>query len=74
MPTVLLFADYSCKHICGPGITLTAGALHDAGLVPGRDYRMVVIGLDGDGPAVARQLRGRAPAQPARRGAARWRC
>ena len=56
VPTVLLFADYSCKHICGPGITLTAGALHDAGLVPGRDYRMVVIGLDGDGPGVARQL------------------
>ena len=56
MPTVLLFADYSCKHICGPGITLTAGALHDAGLSPGRDYRMLVIGLDGDGPAVARQL------------------
>ncbi len=58
MPTVLLFADYSCKHICGPGITLTAGALHDAALVPGRDYRMVVIGLDGDGPAVARRLIG----------------
>jgi len=56
LPTVLLFADYSCKHICGPGITLTAGALHDAGLSPGRDYRMLVIGLDGDGPAVARQL------------------
>ena len=29
-PTVLLFADYSCRHICGPGVTLTAGALHDA--------------------------------------------
>jgi protein SCO1/2 len=56
LPTVLLFADYSCKHICGPGITLTAGALNDAGLVPGRDYRMVVIGLDGDGPVVARHL------------------
>jgi len=56
VPTVLLFADYSCKHICGPGITLTAGALHDAGLMPGRDYRMLVIGLDGDGPMVARRL------------------
>ena len=53
MPTVLLFADYSCRHICGPGITLTAGALHDAGLTPGRDYRMIVIGLDQDGPALA---------------------
>jgi protein SCO1 len=56
IPTVLLFADYSCRHICGPGITLTAGALHDAGLHPGRDYRMMVIGMDGDGPARARSL------------------
>jgi protein SCO1/2 len=56
MPTVLLFADYSCRHICGPGVTLTAGALHDAGLRPGRDYRMIVIGLDGDGPIRARTL------------------
>jgi protein SCO1 len=56
LPTVLLFADYSCRHICGPGITLTAGALHDAGLVPARDYRMIVIGMDQDGPALARKL------------------
>jgi protein SCO1 len=56
MPTVLLFADYSCRHICGPGVTLTAGALHDAGLKPMRDYRMVVIGMDQDGPALARKL------------------
>lgn len=57
VPVLLLFADYSCKHLCGPGVTLTAGALHDAGLVPGRDYAMIVIGLDGDGPAAARALR-----------------
>lgn len=57
VPTLLLFADYSCKHLCGPGVTLTAGALHDAGLVPARDYAMVVVGLDGDGPAAARRLR-----------------
>lgn len=56
VPTVLLFADYSCRHICGPGVTLTAGALHDAGLRAARDYRMIVIGLDGDGPALARTL------------------
>jgi protein SCO1/2 len=56
VPTVLLFADYSCRHICGPGVTLTAGALHDAGLRPGHDYRMIVIGLDQDGPALARKL------------------
>ncbi len=55
-PTVLLFADYSCRHICGPGVTLTAGALHDAGLMPGVDYRMIVIGMDQDGPVLARRL------------------
>lgn len=55
-PIILLFADYTCAHLCGPGITLTAGALHDAGLAPGRDYRMIVIGLDQDGPAAARAL------------------
>ncbi|MBA2935558.1 hypothetical protein HZF05_15840 [Sphingomonas sp. CGMCC 1.13654] len=56
MPTVLLFADYSCRHICGPGVTLTAGALHDAGLKSGVDYRMIVIGMDQDGPVLARRL------------------
>lgn len=56
IPTILLFADYSCRHICGPGVTLTAGALHDAGLKPGRDYGMVVIGMDQDGPVLARKL------------------
>lgn len=57
-PTVLLFADYTCRHLCGPGLTITAGALHDAGLVAGRDYRLVTIGLDPrDGPAAARAMR-----------------
>jgi protein SCO1/2 len=56
VPTVLLFADYSCRHICGPGVTLTAGGLHDAGLKPGRDYRMIVIGMDQDGAALAAKL------------------
>ena len=53
-PTLLLFVDYSCQHLCGPGLTLTTGALHDAGLIPARDYDLVVIGMDGDGPAKAR--------------------
>ena len=56
VPTVLLFADFTCRHLCGPGLTLTAGALHDGGLTPGTDYRMVVIGLDQDGSAAARAL------------------
>lgn len=56
--TLLMFADYSCRHLCGPGLVLTAGALHDAGLVPGRDYRLLLIGMDRDGPARARAFAG----------------
>lgn len=56
VPTVLLFADFTCRHVCGPGLTLTAGALRDAGLRTPRDYRLIVIGLDGDGPAAARAM------------------
>lgn len=55
-PTVLLFADFTCRHICGPGITLTAGALHDSGLRTPRDYRLIAIGMDQDGPKAARAL------------------
>jgi protein SCO1/2 len=57
-PVVLLFADYRCRHLCGPGLTLTAGALHDAGLAPGQDYRLATIALDpGEGPSDARAMR-----------------
>ena len=45
-PLVLLFADFTCRHLCGPGLALTAGALHDARLAAGSDYRLAVIGLD----------------------------
>ncbi len=56
-PLVLLFVDYTCAHICGPGLTLTAGALHDSGLVAGRDYAMAIVGIDpADGIAAARAM------------------
>lgn len=45
-PIVLLFVDYTCKHICGPGLTLSAKALADSGLEIGRDYNFVAIGMD----------------------------
>ena len=45
-PLVLLFADFTCRHLCGPGLTLTAGALHDAKLAAGAEYRLAVVGLD----------------------------
>ena len=57
-PAVLVFADYRCTSLCGPGLVLTSLALDQAGLKPGRDYRYVVIGLDqADPPAVAAAVR-----------------
>ena len=42
-PLVLLFADYTCPHICGPGLVMTASALRRSGA---SGYRFAVIGLD----------------------------
>lgn len=71
-PVVLLFADYTCRQLCGVGLTLTAGALHDAGLIPGRDYRLIVLGFDPkDKAADARRMRDtHLAALPAERAAA----
>ena len=58
-PVVLLFADFTCRHVCGPGLTLTAGALHDSGAVAGRDYALAVVGFDPrDTPADASAMVG----------------
>ena len=45
-PLVLLFVDYTCKHICGPGLTLSAKAMADSGLTIGRDYNFALVGMD----------------------------
>ena len=45
-PSVLILADYACQALCGPVLTLAATALAHSGLSAGRDYRLVVIGLD----------------------------
>lgn len=45
-PLVLVFADYACTSLCGPALSVTAARLGDAGLDPGRDYRLAVLGLD----------------------------
>lgn len=67
-PSVLIFADYTCRHICSPGLALTAQALGATGLTPGRDYALTVIGIDPrDTAADARHLlAGAAPAAIAR--------
>jgi protein SCO1/2 len=43
---VLVFADYTCRTLCGPILSFAAGALEKSGLTPGADYRLIVIGLD----------------------------
>lgn len=65
-PLVLVLADYTCRHVCAPGLALTAAALANTGLAPGRDYRLAVVGLDPrDGPAAARAMAARIGATPA---------
>ncbi|WP_409189787.1 SCO family protein [Bradyrhizobium sp. RDM4] len=58
-PTVLLPADFTCTEICGPALTIVASALQQTGLAAGRDYSVVVFGIDaGDDPAAARRFVG----------------
>jgi protein SCO1 len=57
-PAVLVFADYTCRTLCGPILEFTVNGLEHSGLKPGTDYRLVVVGLDPkDGPAQARTMR-----------------
>jgi protein SCO1/2 len=45
-PALLIFADYTCRSLCGSILALAAVGLDQTHLVPGRDFRVVVIGLD----------------------------
>ncbi|CUT10976.1 SCO1SenC family protein [Bradyrhizobium sp.] len=45
-PTLLLPADFTCRQICGPALTIASSALQQTGLVAGRDYSLVVVGID----------------------------
>ncbi len=56
-PTLLLPADFTCTQICGPALTIVASTLRQTGLVAGRDYSLVVFGIDAhDDLAAARQF------------------
>lgn len=46
VPAVLLFADFDCGDLCDAILGQTAAELTETGLTPGRDYRLVVVGLD----------------------------
>ena len=45
-PAILVFADYTCRTLCGPALTLVTAGLERSGLAAGADYGLVVIGLD----------------------------
>lgn len=45
-PAVLVFADYGCRSLCGPALTLTRVGLEHTGLKPGRDFVLAVAGLN----------------------------
>jgi protein SCO1/2 len=65
-PLVLVFADYTCRHVCAPGLALTGYALARSGLRPDVDYRIAVIGLDPhDGAAQARAMAAKMLTDPA---------
>ncbi|MRX49918.1 hypothetical protein GI374_05530 [Paracoccus sp. S-4012] len=46
VPAVLLFADFDCGDLCDAILGQTAAVLAQTGLTPGRDFRLVVVGLD----------------------------
>ena len=45
-PTLLIPADFTCRQICGPALTIASSALRQTGLTPGRDYSLVIVGID----------------------------
>lgn len=58
LPAVVIFADYTCRTLCGPILEFTATGLARSGLTPGVDYRLVVIGINPhDGFESARAMR-----------------
>jgi protein SCO1 len=56
-PAIIVFADYTCTNLCGPILAFAAAGLAKSGLAPGRDFHLVVIGLDPkDGPRDATNM------------------
>jgi protein SCO1 len=57
-PTVLVFADYTCRTLCGPVVAFVGAALQQTGLDAGTQFELLVVGLDPkDGAAAAAQMR-----------------
>ena len=45
-PSIWVLADYTCETLCGPVISIASDALGKSGLRPGKDFRLIVVGLD----------------------------
>lgn len=45
-PAIVIFADYTCKTLCGPILEMTSAALAQSELKPGHDFHLIVIGMD----------------------------
>ena len=45
VPAVVIFADYTCRTLCGPILEFAAAGLAKTGLRPAADYRLGVVGL-----------------------------
>jgi protein SCO1/2 len=45
-PAVVVFADYTCRTLCGPILSFVSTGLEQSGLAAGADYKLIVIGLD----------------------------
>jgi protein SCO1/2 len=41
-----VFADYTCRTLCGPTLAFVASALEQSGLRPGEQFQLLVVGLD----------------------------
>jgi protein SCO1/2 len=56
-PTLLIFADYTCRTLCGPILSFVVDALTRSALAS-QDYRLVVLGIDPkDGPREAADMK-----------------
>jgi protein SCO1/2 len=45
-PTVLVFADYTCRTLCGPVVAFVADALAKSGMAAEDHLKLIVVGLD----------------------------
>lgn len=57
-PALLVFADYTCRTLCGTTIAMASDALAKSGLDAKSDFRFIVIGMDPkDKPADAEVMK-----------------